>query len=225
MNPSNVWACLRTIEAFGIQHVDVVIHSDRYKGKAALSQKRGMRTAMGAAQWLTLVNHRDTASAIEHLRATTNCRVYAADVSPSARDIRTIDWDSAKGGRGGSNIDDGDDHDRPVLIVMGNEDQGISDDMRALADECFTLPMSGFAESFNLSVATAITLAYLSAASGTHPDTGRLYGPIRPGDLAPRELDCLFLKGLLTSLPQTRMADAILKTHQIDLPRDILALL
>ena len=46
-NPSNVFACLRTLDSFGIQHVDVVIQSGQYKGKAALSQKRGMRTAMG----------------------------------------------------------------------------------------------------------------------------------------------------------------------------------
>lgn len=50
-NPSNVWACLRTIDSFGIQDVDVVIASGMYQGKQALSTKRGMRTAMGSAQW------------------------------------------------------------------------------------------------------------------------------------------------------------------------------
>lgn len=45
-NPSNVWACLRTLDSFGIQYVDVIIHSDSYQGKAAVNQKRGMRTAM-----------------------------------------------------------------------------------------------------------------------------------------------------------------------------------
>jgi hypothetical protein len=45
-NPSNVWACLRTLDSFGIQYVDVIIHSDSYAGKAAVGQKRGMRTAM-----------------------------------------------------------------------------------------------------------------------------------------------------------------------------------
>jgi tRNA G18 (ribose-2'-O)-methylase SpoU len=50
-NPSNVWACLRTIDSFGIQDVDVIIASGMYQGKQALSTKRGMRTAMGSAQW------------------------------------------------------------------------------------------------------------------------------------------------------------------------------
>lgn len=50
-NPSNVWACLRTIDSFGVQDVDVIIESGMYQGKQALSTKRGMRTAMGSAQW------------------------------------------------------------------------------------------------------------------------------------------------------------------------------
>lgn len=50
-NPSNVWACLRTIDSFGIQDVDVIIESGMYQGKQSLSTKRGMRTAMGSAQW------------------------------------------------------------------------------------------------------------------------------------------------------------------------------
>jgi hypothetical protein len=45
-NPSNVWACLRTLDSFGIQYVDVIVHSDSYAGKAAVGQKKGMRTAM-----------------------------------------------------------------------------------------------------------------------------------------------------------------------------------
>lgn len=64
---------------------------------------------------------------------------------------------------------------------MGNEDRGISDEIRELADETFYLPMCGFAESFNLSVATAIVLAYercvrkttvARVTSGDHRDLG-----------------------------------------------------
>ena len=62
-NPSNVWACLRTIDSFGIQHVDLILESLRYQGKTALSQKRGMRTAMGSAQWLSLHCHASTKEA------------------------------------------------------------------------------------------------------------------------------------------------------------------
>lgn len=203
-NPSNVWACLRTIESFGVQHVNVVIQSGRYQGKAALSQKRGMRTAMGAAQWLTLHNFGSPQEAVATLKRR-NVRIYASDVNPSAKDIRTIDWSKHA--------------DQPICIVMGNEERGISEEMRGLADETFYLPMQGFAESFNLSVATAITLAHLSAASqGTN-------GPLRPGDMPQREFDCLVLKGLLNSIAQKKVAFALLKREGIDLPNETLQLL
>jgi tRNA G18 (ribose-2'-O)-methylase SpoU len=55
-NPSNVWACLRTIDSFGIQDVDLVIESGIYQGKQSLSTKRGMRTAMGSAQWYVFMS-------------------------------------------------------------------------------------------------------------------------------------------------------------------------
>jgi hypothetical protein len=63
-----------------------------------------------------------------------------------------------------------------------------------MADETFHLPMTGFAESFNLSVATTITCAHLSAVSrdGT--------GPLRPGALDPHEYQALLFRGALSSL-------------------------
>jgi tRNA (guanosine-2'-O-)-methyltransferase len=203
-NPSNVWACLRTIDSFGMQNVDVIIDSGRYAGKQAISQKKGMRTAMGSAQWLTLTNHQTTTAAIEEIRDQ-GFKIYASDLNPNSKDVRDIDWD---------------DDDRPICIVMGNEDRGISQKMRELADETFTLPMSGFAESFNLSVATSITLAHMSAKSydcEKDPE-GKRKGPLRPGDLSEHEYNCLYLKGLLNSLPQKRMADALLKQAGVELP-------
>jgi tRNA (guanosine-2'-O-)-methyltransferase len=195
-NPSNVWACLRTIDSFGIQHVDLIIDSPQYQGKAALAQKRGMRTAMGSAQWLTLHNHASTKEAITELKQG-GYRIYASDLNPSSRDIREMDWNT---------------HDGPICIVMGNENSGISDEMRQLADETFTLPMSGFAESFNLSVATAITLAHLSACSINGE------GPLRPGDLPTHETDCLRLRGILNSLANKKVGKAVLRKEGIELP-------
>jgi tRNA (guanosine-2'-O-)-methyltransferase len=203
-NPSNVWACLRTIDSFGMQNVDVIIDSGRYAGKQAISQKKGMRTAMGSAQWLTLTNHHTTEEAIEEIRSQ-GFKIYASDLNPNSKDVRDIDWDA---------------DDRPICIVMGNEDRGISQEMRELADETFTLPMSGFAESFNLSVATSITLAHMSAKSYNcekDPD-GKRRGPLRPGDLSEHEYNCLYLKGLLHSLPQKRMSKALLKQAGVELP-------
>lgn len=199
-NPSNVWACLRTVDSFGIQNVDVVLQSGVYQGKAAIAQKRGMRTAVGSAQWLTLRNHLNSTDAIRALKEQDNCRILATDVNPSSKDIRQINWTST---------------DQPICIVMGNEERGISEEIRNLADETFYLPMVGFAESYNLSVATAITLAYLSAAS----QGGK--GPLRPGDMSDHQFKCLFLKGLFNSVSQKRMAYALLRKENVELPKEI----
>lgn len=224
---------MRTLDSFGIQHVHIVTESEIYQGKAAILQKQGMRTAMGSAQWLTIHHYVSTEEAIRTMREQNNCRIIASDLNPSSVDIRDIDWSNfgcendksaastGKGreANGGMNIENDkvDDDDRPLCIVMGNELRGISDKMRGLVDGTFTLPMVGFAESFNLSVATAITLAHLSAASG-HDTTS---GPLRPGDLQEDEFNALLLRGMVHSISQKRVTQALLKKEGIVLPDSI----
>jgi tRNA C32,U32 (ribose-2'-O)-methylase TrmJ len=223
-NPSNVFACLRTIDAFGIQNVDIIIQSSQYRGKAAIYQKRNMRTAMGSAKWLSVTNYETTEEAIRTMKEQYNCRIYASDLSPAAMDIRKIDW--TRPGKKDESLSQNLGH-QPICIVMGNEDIGISDTMRSLVDATFTLPMVGFAESFNLSVATAIVLAHLSAASYMQP-VGALSKEeddpttrLRPGDLSEHEYSCLYLKGLINSLPQKRMARPLLRQAGIELPEEL----
>ena len=73
--------------------------------------------------------------------------------------------------------------------------------------------MCGFAESFNLSVATSITLAHMSAKS-----FGEI-GPLRKGDLDEHEVNCLRLKWYMNSLPQHKMGGALLRKAGIKLPK------
>jgi TrmH family RNA methyltransferase len=47
---------------------------------------------------------------------------------------------------------------RPTLILMGNEQQGLTPDMAALCDVNVKIPMRGRADSLNLSVATGIMI-------------------------------------------------------------------
>ncbi len=46
----------------------------------------------------------------------------------------------------------------PVLLVMGNEQAGLTDEMAAACDRLVKIPMAGGADSLNLSVATAVML-------------------------------------------------------------------
>ncbi|MFI4965104.1 MAG: TrmH family RNA methyltransferase [Caulobacterales bacterium] len=50
------------------------------------------------------------------------------------------------------------DYARPALILMGNEQQGLTSEMAALCDVNVKIPMRGRADSLNLSVATGIMI-------------------------------------------------------------------
>ena len=56
------------------------------KGKSAISQKRGMRTAMGSAKWLTVRNHLTTSHALEavwdeyHITVCTDGNRHSKDI-------------------------------------------------------------------------------------------------------------------------------------------------
>jgi tRNA (guanosine-2'-O-)-methyltransferase len=53
-----------------------------------------------------------------------------------------------------------------VALAFGNEHEGISPDLRAVADGAFAVPMRGMVESFNVSVAAAITLGAVTRNRG-----------------------------------------------------------
>jgi TrmH family RNA methyltransferase len=57
-----------------------------------------------------------------------------------ATDYRTVDY---AGGR---------------ILLMGNEQQGLSDDLAAACDDLVRIPMLGRADSLNLAVATGVML-------------------------------------------------------------------
>ena len=50
------------------------------------------------------------------------------------------------------------DYTKPTVLVMGNEHDGISDEVLAVADVNIVIPMRGMAQSLNVSVATALIL-------------------------------------------------------------------
>ncbi|MBN9010361.1 MAG: RNA methyltransferase, partial [Rhizobiales bacterium] len=49
-------------------------------------------------------------------------------------------------------------YEAPTLLVMGNEQAGLSPDMAALCDVLVKIPMAGKADSLNLAIATGVML-------------------------------------------------------------------
>jgi tRNA (guanosine-2'-O-)-methyltransferase len=60
-----------------------------------------------------------------------------------------------------------------LAVVFGNEHHGVSPEMRAWADGTFSIPMRGFVESLNISVAAAITLQTLARDGRPRLEPGR----------------------------------------------------
>ena len=102
--------------------------------------------------------------------------------------------------------------DRPVALVMGTEFSGASDFMMAHADAFVEIPMQGFAESFNISVAAAILMQRLRT---------RLEQSELAWQLHPEEYSVLNAEWIFKSV---RNAQGILARHGLTPPPTLAAL-
>jgi tRNA (guanosine-2'-O-)-methyltransferase len=132
-DPQNVNAVLRTCDAFGVQEIHVV--EGPMKGF-----DRNKKISQNADKWLDVTRWSSTRECLAALRA----RGFAIHVT----------W-LGEGSVGLSELDFA----GPVALVFGNESKGVSDDALAMADARFAIPMRGFSQSLNVSVAAAVTLA------------------------------------------------------------------
>ncbi|WP_053232576.1 TrmH family RNA methyltransferase [Sandaracinus amylolyticus] len=139
-DPHNGAAVMRSADAFGCQEVHVVEGRHRF----AVSH----RVTRGTHRWLDLVRHEGPVACMDHLHA----RGYEVFVAAMDGDIGPEEL--AKKPK--------------VAIVFGNEHKGASPEVRARVDGVYRIPMEGFVESLNVSVASAITL-YV-ASRGRHGD-------------------------------------------------------
>ena len=132
-DPGNRSAVYRSAEAFGLSEVHVV-------RPEAASKPHARSVSRGAEKWLRIHSHDTPEDAAAVLRAQ-GFRILVADVG-AAQPLGAVDFS------------------RRTALVFGNEHAGISDEMREAADGAFVIPMSGFAESLNISVAAAIALSH-----------------------------------------------------------------
>lgn len=156
-DPGNRGAILRSAEANGLLDVHVV--------RPEVARKSNARAvSRGAEKWLRTAHWPDATTCCDDLRGR-GFRIFAADLT-AARPLSTIDFS------------------RPTALVFGNEHEGISDAMRAACDGTFVLPMRGFVQSYNVSVAAAIAIQHARGARE------RAVGATT--DLTPGERDALF---------------------------------
>ncbi len=133
-NPHNVGAILRSCDAFGVGNVHLLYTG---KQKPRLSEIRG--TAMSAAKWLTISRWNSFDALATHLM---DARMA---MYPTALTDEAIDPVRAHFGE-------------PTAIIVGNEHEGVLPQWKAVATATLRLPMIGFVQSFNVSVAAALVL-------------------------------------------------------------------
>ena len=159
-DPHNSSAVLRSCDAFGIQDAHVV--EGPYSGKQGRPNKKVTR---GVTRWLTVHQWGSTADALAAMKAQGR-RICVAHVGGEKK-LEQLDFLS------------------PLCLWLGNEHYGPSQELIEAADEIFEIPMVGFVESFNVSVAGALCL-YTALA--------KRQAAGRNGDLTPAEQESLFRK-------------------------------
>ena len=153
-DPHNSSAVLRSADAFGVQRVHVIVGEQGFRASRGVSK--------GTHRWLDVVRY-ETADAC-------------------ARRLRDEDYAIFVAAMGGETRLEGLRTTPRLAVVFGNEHRGVSPEMRDLADGTFSIPMCGFVESLNISVAAAITMQTLAGD-----------GRARLGDARRRELEARFL--------------------------------
>ena len=129
----NISAVIRSAEAFGLQNFHIVETSEKFK--------EANRTTTGADKWLNITKWQSSVDCAKALKASGH-QIICTHLEASVP-ISEVDFS------------------KPTALVLGNEKDGVSKEMLALADQNVIIPMQGFAQSFNISVAGAICFYHI----------------------------------------------------------------
>ena len=150
-DPHNISAVMRTCDAIGIQELYVL------NTKISPHRKWGSKSSSSADKWLTIHQHTNAAACFSELRRKYN-RILTTHLGHGSVCLYELDFTL------------------PIAIVFGNEHDGVSEEIRSLADGNFIIPQVGIIKSLNISVACAVTLyeAFRQKKNAGHFDQRKL---------------------------------------------------
>lgn len=131
INMGNVSAVMRSAEALGCQSFHIITGEMPFKNSP--------RTTQGADKWLDLYYWDTPLDCVACLKEN-GYTVVVTHLDEQAVPISEIDFT------------------QKTALIFGNESEGVTHGMRSLADKHCIIPMVGFVESFNISVAAAVSL-------------------------------------------------------------------
>jgi tRNA (guanosine-2'-O-)-methyltransferase len=129
----NMAAVLRTCEGMGIQEVHIVKNP-------LVPWTPNWKVTQGCDKWLDLHRYDDFASCSAALKAR-GFKVLVSAIREGGKSLFEVDFS------------------QKVALVFGNERFGVSDEVLALADGVFWIPMFGFTQSFNISAAASACIS------------------------------------------------------------------
>ncbi|MCO5114568.1 MAG: RNA methyltransferase [Bdellovibrionaceae bacterium] len=127
----NISAVMRSAEAFGFYEMHIIEGSEKFKESARVTQ--------GADKWLNIYRWSNTAEALSFLKER-HVKIYATHLSKESIEIQDIPRGSGQ----------------QVALIFGNEKEGVTDQALEYCDGNILIPMKGFTQSFNISVAAAL---------------------------------------------------------------------
>ncbi len=136
-NPHNLGAIARSAAFFGVRHMLI----GEGPGHAMLSDA-AYRTAEGGLEYLEITRTRHLPNALDQIRK--HYRTVATALSPDAHTAADLP------------------RDRPIALVLGNEETGVAPDVLAVCRRKIRIPGSGRVQSLNVAQAAAVLLAQLA---------------------------------------------------------------
>ena len=130
----NISAILRTCESFGIQEVHVIPQPGEGKVFKTITQ--------GCHKWLTIHRHDEVSECLQALKKR-GFRILAGALVEGALSLEQTDFS----GR--------------IALVFSNELEGANPEVLEQVDGFFVIPMSGFSQSLNVSVAAGIVIHHV----------------------------------------------------------------
>ena len=155
LDPHNLAAILRTSEGLGLCEAHVVPNADGDRGTHR-------RVTQDADKWLEIVGYISGAEAARALAAR-GFSVWAGHLDRAAPSYTAL---PAHG---------------PVALLFGHEHEGPSPETLAACAGAFRIPMAGFTQSFNVSVAAGIALSQICTSRRAFL---RSAGDLSPADKA-----------------------------------------
>jgi tRNA (guanosine-2'-O-)-methyltransferase len=135
-NINNAMAAIRTAESLGVYHIHIIAPEHEAHAVRVITQ--------GAFFWVDIHFYHDLESFLTKLKKDFNwpeqMNLAGAALSDTACGLAEVPTD------------------KPLCILVGNEQRGLTDAAKAACQYCYLIPMAGMSQSFNLSVAAAISL-------------------------------------------------------------------